>query len=70
MTRESVRRSATILAITVFTICTHMLFAGEGLTPGVKAPAFSLPAVGTGKNVTLQSYAGKSVVILHFWKSK
>jgi len=59
-----------VFAVLGFLICASSLRAEEGLKAGVQAPVFTLPAVGTAKSVSLRSYADKSVVILHFWKSK
>jgi len=59
-----------VFVVLGFLICASGLRAEEGLKAGVQAPAFTLPAVGTAKTVSLRSYADESVVILHFWKSK
>lgn len=42
----------------------------EGLKPGLKAPDFKLPTADGKRKVTLREFNGKSVVILHFWKSR
>jgi peroxiredoxin len=42
----------------------------EGLRPGIKPPDFSLPNVTKGGQTTLHDFAGKGIVIVHFWKSK
>ena len=45
------------------------LLAQEGLRAGMDAPDFKLPSV-SGKTVTLREFQQKSIVIVHFWKSK
>jgi hypothetical protein len=64
------KRAIAVLAVLAFAIWAPGLHAEEGLRAGVEAPAFSLPAAGTTNTVSLQSFVNKSVVILHFWKSK
>lgn len=44
--------------------------AEEGLSVGARAPDFSLPSTTGDRTVTLSEFAGKSAVILHFWKSR
>jgi hypothetical protein len=64
------KRAIAVLSVLAFAIWASALHAEEGLRAGVRAPVFSLPAAGTAKTVSLQSFVDKGVVILHFWKSK
>lgn len=66
MSHKRVRLSALLLCI-LFSAAAQ---AQEGLQPGSRAPDFSLPTAEGSQTVTLQQYAGKTVVILHFWKSR
>lgn len=64
------RGSAAILAIIGLCLFHPGGRAQEGLSVGVRAPDFTLPASADGRMVSLSAYAGKSPVILHFWKSR
>ena len=66
MSYRRVRLSALFLCM-LFSVAAQ---AQEGLQPGIRAPDFSLPTADGSQMVTLQQYAGKTVVILHFWKSR
>ena len=43
--------------------------AQEGLPVGSQAPDFDLPTL-NGEHKTLSSFANKSIVVLHFWKTR
>jgi len=67
-------RTVLIVGLIIVVSIVFILFAGLGKDPqhiespliGHKAPAFALPAVGTGQTVDLESLRGKPVVV-NFW---
>jgi hypothetical protein len=58
-----------VIGISVF-VFSSSVFSQEGLQVGAVAPDFALPTAGTKRTVALQEYVKKSIVIVHFWKTK